>query len=205
MPPSKKIPFLFPPLASVIPSIKCYNNNYGKLTGKLLHKGTSPMNKKKTIAWGAVIAWMALIFFLSHQPADVSSSMSSGIAEKIKAVIETTAPAAGIDADFLHTFVRKNAHFFAYLILGTLAFYAMRQSGVLGMRGALLAFTIAVLYAVSDETHQLFIPGRSGEARDVLIDSAGAGAGIGLYFLTARIRRLAGISARRDRLQETNE
>lgn len=163
------------------------------------------MNQKKTIAWMAVIAWMALIFFLSHQPADISSTMSSGIAEKIKAVIETTAPAAGIDADFLHTFVRKNAHFFAYLILGTLIFYAMRQSGVHVLRGALMAFGLAVLYAVSDETHQLFIAGRSGEVRDVFIDSAGAAAGIGIYFLIAKMRRLTSLSARRDRLQETNE
>jgi VanZ family protein len=38
------------------------------------------------------------------------------------------------------------------------------------------------------EVHQLFIIGRSGEIRDVLIDSAGASVGIGLYMLIIRIK-----------------
>lgn len=163
------------------------------------------MQKKKTIAWGVLLAWMALIFFLSHQPAEVSSGMSSGIAEKIMVLIETSAPAVGIDADFLHTFVRKNAHFFAYLILGVLAFVALLQSGVRGLRGALAAFGIAVLYAISDETHQLFIPGRSGEVRDVFIDSAGAAVGIGIYLLLLQTRQPKSFSTRANRLQESNK
>lgn len=163
------------------------------------------MNKKKTIAWGAVITWMALIFFLSHQPAEVSSGVSSGIAEKIMVLIETSAPAAGIDADFLHTFVRKNAHFFAYLILGVLTFYALLQSGAKRVRGAFIAFSIAVLYAISDETHQLFIPGRSGEVRDVFIDSSGAAVGIGIYFLLNKARQLRNLTARSTRIHQANE
>jgi VanZ family protein len=163
------------------------------------------MQKKKTIAWGAVLAWMALIFFLSHQPAEVSSGMSSGIAEKIMVLIETSAPAAGIDVDVLHTFVRKNAHFFAYLILGVLAFVALLQSGLTGLSGALAAFGIAVGYAISDEAHQLFIPGRSGEVRDVLIDSTGAAVGIGIYLLLLKARQSKSFSTKPNRLQESNE
>lgn len=163
------------------------------------------MLKPKTIAWGAVLAWMALIFFLSHQPAEISSGMSSGIAEKIKVLIETTAPAAGIDADFLHTFVRKNAHFFAYLILGVLTFVALLQSEVKEVKAAFFAFGIAVLYAASDETHQLFIAGRSGEVRDVLIDSSGAAVGIGIYFLVKKARQLRNLPARTGRIHQANE
>jgi len=36
------------------------------------------------------------------------------------------------------------------------------------------------LYAVTDEIHQLFVPGRSGELRDVMIDSIAALVGVGL-------------------------
>lgn len=163
------------------------------------------MQKKKTIAWGAVLAWIALIFFLSHQPAEVSSGISSGIAEKIMVLIETSAPAAGIDVDFLHTFVRKNAHFFAYLILGVLAFVALLQSELNGLSGALAAFGIAVVYAISDEAHQLFIPGRSGEVRDVLIDSTGAAVGIGISLLLLKARQSKSFSTKPNRLQESNE
>lgn len=163
------------------------------------------MLKPKSIAWGAVLAWMALIFFLSHQPAEVSSGMSSGIAEKIMVIIETSAPAAAIDADFLHTFVRKNAHFFAYLILGVLTFFALLKSEVKEVRAAFIAFGIAALYAVSDETHQLFIPGRSGEVRDVFIDSSGAAVGIGIYFLLKKARQLRNLSARTGKVHQVNE
>lgn len=47
---------------------------------------------------------------------------------------------------------------------------------------------ICILYAISDEVHQLFVPGRGGQVRDVIIDSAGAIAGILGYNGLSRIR-----------------
>lgn len=49
------------------------------------------------------------------------------------------------------------------------------------------ALLICVLYAISDEVHQKFIPGRSGEVRDVIIDTAGASVGISVYLLFGMI------------------
>lgn len=138
------------------------------------------MNISKALSWAMVILWMAIIFGFSHQPATVSSGMSSGITETILKAISQISSEAAIDTDALHTFVRKNAHFFVYLILGVLVFQALRKSGMRGYRGAMAALAICALYALSDEAHQLFIPGRSGELRDVFIDSAGAFVGIGL-------------------------
>ena len=43
---------------------------------------------------------------------------------------------------------------------------------------AWIALAVSVVYATTDEIHQLFVPGRSGEVRDVLIDSLGALIGI---------------------------
>jgi len=45
-----------------------------------------------------------------------------------------------------------------------------------------------VLYAISDETHQIFVPGRSAQISDVLIDSVGAIVGILMYLVLARIK-----------------
>jgi VanZ family protein len=84
--------------------------------------------------------------------------------------------------------LRKNAHYFAYLVLGILVINALRISGVKGWRVCVLALGICVLYAVSDEVHQLFVPGRGGQVRDVLIDSAGATVGLGLYQVFGRIK-----------------
>jgi hypothetical protein len=44
----------------------------------------------------------------------------------------------------------------------------------------MLAFVLTVLYAVSDEYHQTFVPGRNGTPADALIDAAGAGLGLWL-------------------------
>lgn len=145
-------------------------------------------NLKKAFPWLPVTLWMALIFFLSHQPAAQSSGLSSGITEMIMNVIEKIAPNMAFDFESFHHFIRKNAHFFAYLVLGVLVANAIR--GYKGKTVA-LAMLVCVLYAISDEVHQLFIPGRAGQVMDVLIDSAGAGVGILFYQLTYLFRKKA--------------
>lgn len=45
----------------------------------------------------------------------------------------------------------------------------------------LLALATCIVYAVSDEIHQLFVPGRGAQVKDVMIDSTGAFAGIIIY------------------------
>ncbi|MGF7185304.1 VanZ family protein [Desulfitispora alkaliphila] len=149
---------------------------------------------KKSISWAAVILWMVLIFYLSHQPAPESNELSKGITKGVVNTTERVAPNAEFDIRSLNHIIRKNAHFFAYFVLGLLVINALRVSGVNGTRSLILALGICVLYAVSDEVHQLFIPGRSGELRDVLIDSAGASVGIGVYMLVSKRRKI------RDRL-----
>lgn len=72
-------------------------------------------------------------------------------------------------------FVRKAAHFSEFAALG---FFLCLHLSVLRRRIPIprypvWAFAIGSLYGVSDEIHQRFVPGRSGEWRDMLIDSAG--------------------------------
>lgn len=78
----------------------------------------------------------------------------------------------------LHHFIRKNAHFFIYLILGALVKYALNSTGIRGFKAAAIGLLICVAYAFSDEIHQLVVPGRGGQLSDVVIDSCGAGLGI---------------------------
>ncbi|ABR46681.1 VanZ family protein [Alkaliphilus metalliredigens QYMF] len=154
-------------------------------------------NKKIiVISWIAVLLWMGLIFYLSAQPATQSREVSEGVTEIFMQTVERVAPdvAAELDIRMLNYLIRKNAHFFAYLTLGVLVLNGMRRSGVSGIRGIVIAFFICVLYAISDEVHQLYVPGRSGELRDVLIDSAGAMVGIGLYLGLGKIKKKVMIS-----------
>ncbi|WP_152656713.1 VanZ family protein [Oceanobacillus sp. CFH 90083] len=141
----------------------------------------------KSLSWTAVIFWMVLIFYLSHQPAAVSNELSSGITEMIVNTLEKLASSFQLNIGELHHIVRKNAHFFAYFILGVLVLNGLRRSGVYGKKGVGIALLICILYAITDEVHQLFIPGRSGEITDVLIDSAGASVGMAVYLVISRL------------------
>lgn len=145
------------------------------------------MRLKRIFSWIAVILWMSLIFFLSHQPGGESSELSEGITRGFINTIKVVIPVLEINEHILHGFIRKAAHFAAYFVLGFLVINALRRSGIHGFRGWGFALIICVVYAITDEIHQLFIPGRSGEVRDVLIDTAGASIGIAVYWFISSI------------------
>lgn len=138
--------------------------------------------KRKIISWIIVIILMALIFYLSHQPPAQSNGLSIGITEEIIVKVEKIAPNMNINIRSFNHIIRKNAHFFAYLILGILVSIALKSSGTEDKRGFKIASTISIVYAVSDEVHQLFVPGRGGQVKDVFIDSAGSLVGISFYY-----------------------
>lgn len=134
--------------------------------------------KRKILLWLLVIFGMALIFYLSHQPANKSNGLSKGATEIIVETLEKAAPNIVINKSEFNHILRKNAHFFAYLVLGILVANGLKNCGIIGYKAIGLAIFICVLYAISDEIHQLFVPGRGGQVKDVLIDGAGAVVGI---------------------------
>ena len=79
--------------------------------------------------------------------------------------------------------LRKIAHTAEYAVLGALLARALASPPV--------AVLIGVLYAVSDEVHQAFVPGRHGSPIDVAIDAVGVVAGVLLWERATRTRRLA--------------
>ncbi len=137
-----------------------------------------------------LLGWMGLIFYLSHQNANESSGMSGGL---IKRFISFFLPNISADEltdiiSSLQFIVRKTAHFSLYAILGILSFSHFATYGRLTWAlKNVLSILVPVLYAISDEYHQTYIPGRSGEIRDVLIDSLGAVTGILLVLIVCRI------------------
>lgn len=81
----------------------------------------------------------------------------------------------------LHNFIRKNAHFFIYLLFGVLVKNALSTSNIKGIKAILIALLICAAYAASDEFHQSFVPGRTSLISDIFIDSSGSFVGILLY------------------------
>lgn len=71
--------------------------------------------------------------------------------------------------------LRKCAHFSEYAVLYGLAYWLCRRKLKVARTIALpLVLSCVILFAISDEVHQSFVPGRTPHARDVLIDSLGA-------------------------------
>ncbi|AKN31940.1 VanZ family protein [Clostridium carboxidivorans P7] len=142
---------------------------------------------RKILSWIAVILWMALIFKLSSQPAEQSGKLSTGVTEINIKAIEKVNPSAKFNIKQFDHIIRKNAHFFVYLVLGIFVINALRRSGVTGIRCIVFALLICILYAISDEIHQIFVPGRGAQVKDVIIDSVGAAVGIGGDLIRNRI------------------
>ncbi len=111
---------------------------------------------QKLWRWSAVIAWMAAIFVFSSR---------QNLPEPDRALFELL--------------LYNGAHFAEYALLGALLTLALSAHRSLPRGSSYLpAFLISALYALSDEIHQAFVPTRTCDVRDLLVDAAGAGSAV---------------------------
>ncbi len=158
---------------------------------------------KKSLKIGAVVshlltfAWMCVIFFMSAQPGDTSGEISGSVSHLFMQVWNVISFRCWNETEILQMAeiwdypIRKLAHMTEYGILAmflfwTLGYYKYWQKNVIvetgrGLNNQLLrnrkvifAWLVTVIYAMTDEFHQLFVPDRAGKVSDVLIDSVGA-------------------------------
>ena len=142
---------------------------------------------KKQFHLFLTILIMLFIFCQSALPAELSQQ-ESGV------VVRFLAGITGLDEGLVSFVVRKGAHFLEYLVLGISLFWTVRdlrtRSGRLPDESAgkavLAPWVVGALYAVTDEVHQYFVPGRSCELRDVLIDACGVAAGVAIVWWRKR-------------------
>lgn len=140
---------------------------------------------------------MIIIFLFSAKPAVSSAESSRTIANAILNIAENFMdPALWQEdrdnvLDTVDHIVRKTAHFTEYAVLASaieLHYWITKRKGI---RFIFLSILFSFLYAATDEFHQLFVPGRSGEFKDVMIDTAGAATGAFLfYFLLILIEHI---------------
>lgn len=172
--------------------------------GKNYLSAFSDSEPKSRICWLAsllaVLGMMALIYWFSAQTADTSSGLSGGICTKLVRFADRIL-GLGVDregirqlAEMIETPLRKCSHFLEYLLLGMAVethfsiaeniFFASGEQGEEDKTGGadsgrirriiFFAVLFSMLYACTDEFHQIFVPGRACRAADVLIDTAGA-------------------------------
>jgi len=114
--------------------------------------------------WGPVILWMGMIFAFSAQPNLPKASQN-----------------------WLDFIIKKGAHAFVYAVLAASIWQALREQ--VAHRMGAYSFSLALLYAISDEFHQTFVAGRHGRPFDVFVDVSGILIGI---FLVSRRRSRVG-------------
>ena len=145
-----------------------------------------------------LIFQMLFIFAMSSFGSDSSNSQSSQIIQVLHQVFPNLlSRTSELDASTLTFIVRKTTHFTEYAILGILFYLLYRQT--LPQKNGLQLFVLAILssflYACTDEIHQLFVPGRSGQFTDVLVDTLGASFGCKFLAFSNYLRRV--LQARR--------
>ena len=138
--------------------------------------------EKLSVAFLWIIAILYFCFISQHSsmPAESSTKASEALVKKtysvVKNVTETVQgeAAKGISYTKVLAFVRKSAHMINFYILGFLYCMAAFKTNGKKWFGFLAAAVVCSLSgAIIDECHQLFVPGRSAEIRDVLIDLTG--------------------------------
>ena len=146
---------------------------------RLYFKGDIMRNFFRIFSIILLVSWMGLIFYLSSQTADESSSVSGGI---IQMVAERFYPqfeemSAQQQQEIVESFqfiARKTAHLAIFTVMGILSFMTFISYNSLTYKTrCFLSFFVSGIYAASDEAHQYFVPGRSCELRDFLIDLGG--------------------------------
>ena len=173
------------------------------------------MSTRRRVFLVLMLLWMAGIFSFSSRSGSESSGDSYLAGTLVGDIFvpgfdEWSAQKQQAFAEAIDHPVRKTAHATEYAILGLLAagvcipevvgrrdekamseevgYSRTTKSEYVKIRRELLIpWGIAALYAATDEFHQLFVPGRSGQFSDVILDSAGALAGLLILALVRKI------------------
>lgn len=127
-----------------------------------------------------LVLWMIVVFCLSNQNGSESSNLSRKIANLF-------ANGDTVKAEKIEPVVRKAAHMSEYAV-GGMIFYGITMTYVDMSRKKrmIMSFAFIIIYASSDEIHQLFIDQRSGNVKDVIIDTFGAALGILAMFVVEK-------------------
>lgn len=128
-----------------------------------------------------VIIWMAVIFAFSAR-SDPYASLPPTWGEP--QVSTTPTPTGTVTKTLPSTdeILGRFLHVGEYLVLGFLVLRAVAWEGTVRAGNAGVSLGIAMLYALSDEIHQIYVPGRAFQVSDLLLDLTGILLGLGIYY-----------------------
>ncbi len=127
--------------------------------------------------------WMAVIFIMSAENGQESTDTSNGVVYYIAkiTVADFESLSTAEQQEIMYAMsgtIRTMGHFCEFAVLGALSLNALLTFRLKRWQMWGLAFVFSLLYAVSDEIHQYFVPDRVCDIMDVAVDSLGALTGI---------------------------
>ena len=148
---------------------------------------------KRILSGLLILFWMWVIVSFSAQEGPQSANVSKRVASAAVTVEETirgttfTPEQRARRIESLQFPVRKAAHASIYAVLGVLLFWHLHYYRLTKLEHFLLVWLLLTFFAIGDEIHQMFVPGRDGNPLDVAIDSTGGLIGILFAGLVRRI------------------
>jgi VanZ family protein len=139
------------------------------------------VNRKilKLALWFCVLVILTVIFYFSSQPGVVSTYQSNSFMGMVFSRIWppynalSYAEKVAVWSQWSRV-VRKWGHFCVFAFLGFFLYAATRVSNFKKIKKpAPFSAGASLFYAAADEIHQSFVPGRSAQAADALLDFAG--------------------------------
>ena len=162
-----------------------------------ISKSKPRSNKLKVIVYGVfVVIWMVVIFLYSAQNAVKSGASSSGLTHFLLNALTQLGIISACNitpTEFVRTegLIRTLAHFSEYFIFGIITFkFASYTFAKKMFEKFIYPFTFCVLYAITDEIHQFYVPGRAMQLEDWLVDSAGVLVGVLIVLLITKKRKI---------------
>ncbi|MDD3413223.1 MAG: VanZ family protein [Lachnospiraceae bacterium] len=137
------------------------------------------MNNSRLLFLLPAIFLMIMIFYFSSEEAEASTVTSTAFGKKIVQVVSDVLGKKLSERDVeecavsFDKIVRKTAHMTEYAMLYFAVWLALFMNSHRNKNIIIVSICICVLYAITDEIHQLFVKGRSGSIRDIGIDSIG--------------------------------
>lgn len=132
---------------------------------------------------------MCMVFiFINSSKSGVQSHKQSGVIEEVvEKVVPDKVQISLKDSKLFKSIdytVRKSAHMIEFFMLAIAVSTLLFTLGIRGKKAVVYILFTILMYAVLDEFHQLYVPGRTSTVKDVLIDFLGGGGGtIGFYLV----------------------
>ncbi|MBP5275160.1 MAG: VanZ family protein [Abditibacteriota bacterium] len=130
-----------------------------------------------------LVIWALVIFNFSAQSATDSGALSHDFTHRLlcafyRGYADMPAKEQRKIRSKADKYIRKVAHFSVFTVFGFISGVASLSFLRRGRRVPAVAAIVCLLYAFSDELHQVFVPGRACELTDIVIDFAGSLLGI---------------------------